>query len=63
MLLIGKAKIGEIEYNPTLLNLGKLCQDITEEVQAIAGTNHIFTFSSAGQSNDVFIDEKLCCLT
>lgn len=59
VLLIGKAESGKIEYNPTLLNLGKLCQDNTEEVQAIAGTKHILTFSSVGQSNDVFIDEKL----
>lgn len=58
VLLIGKAEAGKIEYNPTLLNLGKICQDITEEVQAIASPNHTITFSSVGQSDQVFIDEK-----
>lgn len=59
VLLIGKAEAGKIEYKPTLLNLGKICQDIAEEVQAITSTKHTIAFSSVGQSNDVFIDEKL----
>lgn len=58
MLLIG-TEAGKIECEPTLLNSGKICQDITEEVQAIAGKTHILTFSRVGQSNNVFIDEKL----
>ena len=58
VLLIG-TEAGKIECEPTLLNPGKICQDITEEVQAIAEKNHILTFSSVGQKNNVFIDEKL----
>lgn len=34
VLLIGKAEAEKIECNHTLLNLGKICQDITEEMQA-----------------------------
>jgi PAS domain S-box-containing protein len=59
VLLIGKAEAGKLEFKPTRLNLAKLCQHITEEVQAVAGTNHIIAFSSVGQSNDVLMDEKL----
>jgi len=59
VLLIGKAEAGKLEFKPTRLNLAKFCKHITEEVQAVAGTNHIIAFSSVGQSNDVLMDEKL----
>ena len=58
-VLLIDTEAGKIECEPTLLNPGKICQGITEEMQVIAEKNHILTFSSVGQRNNVFIDEKL----
>ncbi len=62
VLLIGKAESGYVEFNPTLLDVQTLCQDLLDEVQ-MTSDRHVFTFtvisSETTEILPVFADEKL----
>jgi PAS domain S-box-containing protein len=59
VLLLGKAEAGKIEYQPSPLNLDKLCIDLVEELQLGAGSRHIITFVKQGKCTTTCMDEKL----
>ncbi len=59
VLLIGKAEAGKLEFNPKLLNLTKFCQQLITDLQLTVSDRHQLTFVSPGQTQDVWIDQKL----
>ncbi|HEY9628881.1 MAG TPA: PAS domain S-box protein [Coleofasciculaceae cyanobacterium] len=62
VLLIGKAEAGKMQFNPTLLNLPQLCQDILDEL-GLASDRHSLTFEQVGNEAEpdglISADEKL----
>lgn len=58
VLLIGEAEVGNLEFQPTTLNLIQFCHDLVEEIQLTA-SNHIITFCTQEQSINACLDEKL----
>ena len=58
VLLVGKAEAGKLEYNPTLVDLVRFCDDLVGEIQLTTG-NHKIAFCSQGHCSNVYIDEKL----
>lgn len=58
VLLIGDAEAGNLEFQPTTLNLIQFCHDLVEEIQLTA-SNHIITFCTQEQSINACLDEKL----
>ena len=58
VLLVGKAEAGKLEYNPTLVDLVRFCDDLVGEIQLTTG-NHKIAFCNQGQCSNVYMDEKL----
>ncbi len=58
VLLIGEAEAGNLEFQPTTLNLIQFCHDLVEEIKLTA-SNHIITFCTQEQSINACLDEKL----
>lgn len=58
VLLIGEAEAGNLEFQPTTLNLIQFCHDLVEEIQLTA-SNHMITFCTQEQSTNACLDEKL----
>lgn len=59
VLLVSKAEAGKLEFNPTPLNLKKICTNLVEELQLTVGKKQKINFFYSGQENNVCMDEKL----
>ncbi len=58
VLLIGKADAGKIEFNPQLVNVTHLCQEIVEGMQ-ITTEIHQIIFQTQDSTQQVEVDRKL----
>ncbi|MBD2775253.1 sensor histidine kinase [Iningainema tapete] len=64
LLLIGKTQAGKLKFNPVPINPINFCQEIIEQLQLCAGTQHKLKFSSQSTENSptqnlTLLDEKL----
>lgn len=59
ILTINRAETGKLEFNPTLIDIEQLCQQVVEEMRLSAGSQHLLTFSNQSEYIKAFIDEKL----
>jgi PAS domain S-box-containing protein len=51
VLLVGKASVGKLEFNPTPIDLVQFCEDLVEELQLSNKKQHIITFTHHGNCN------------
>jgi signal transduction histidine kinase len=58
-LLIGKAEANKLEFNPVPLDVEQFCRELVEEMDPDGMSLTTITFSSQGDSNDAYLDEKL----
>lgn len=58
VLLIGKAEVGKLEFQPILLNVVQFCRDLVDEIQLTTNT-HIISFCTQEKSTNAYLDEKL----
>jgi PAS domain S-box-containing protein len=58
-LLIGKAEANKLEFNPAPLDVEQFCRELVEEMRSDGMSQTSITFSSQGDSNDAYLDEKL----
>lgn len=58
VLLIGKAETGNLEFQPTPLELIKFCRDLIEEIQ-FNTNSHVITFCTQEQFINACLDKKL----
>ncbi|HEY9743045.1 MAG TPA: PAS domain S-box protein [Coleofasciculaceae cyanobacterium] len=58
-LLIGKAEANKLEFNPVPLDVEQFCRELVEEMDPDGMSQTSITFSSQGDSNDAYLDEKL----
>jgi PAS domain S-box-containing protein len=61
ILTINRAETGKLEFNPTLIDIEQLCQQVVEEMRLFAGSQHILTFSYQSEYKKAFIDKKQLC--
>jgi PAS domain S-box-containing protein len=59
VLLLGQARANKLEFKPTPVDLGKLCQSIFDEVRSTAGAKHQFRLDIAAHFDPVKVDETL----
>ncbi len=59
VLLIGKVEAGKQEFNPTPLDLVKLCSNMVEEMQLGTGEHHQIVFTHQGSCQNACMDEEL----
>ncbi|MBI5958738.1 MAG: PAS domain S-box protein [Chloroflexi bacterium] len=59
VLFFGKAEAQRVTANPTLLDLGKLCQEALDTSRIGADSKLEFVFTSSGQTDKVLLDEKM----
>ncbi|MBD2740729.1 PAS domain S-box protein [Coleofasciculus sp. FACHB-1120] len=63
ILIINRAEAGKLEFNPSSIDIRKLCYYLTEEMRLIAGSKNSIIFVSQGDSPELAtksaIDEKL----
>lgn len=58
VLVMGKAEVGKLEYQPTPIDLFQWCRSLVEEIQLTTKT-HAIVFHSQGKVEIVQLDEKL----
>jgi signal transduction histidine kinase len=58
VLTVNRAELGNLEFNPTLLDLEKFCCDLVEELQLHIKTKHQISLVIQGECNPVYLDEK-----
>ena len=59
VLLIGKAEVGRIKFNPCSIDLVVFCRNLVEEMQPIVTSQHTLNFMTPGNCFDAYLDEKL----
>jgi signal transduction histidine kinase len=59
MLILGKAKAGKIEFDPTPHDLEAFCHDILEQIQVTDQVGHRFLYNVQGELHEVLVDERL----
>jgi PAS domain S-box-containing protein len=60
ILVLGKADTGKLELQPRPLDLGQFCQELTEELQFLAGDRHPITLQIQSPLAPTYaLDEKL----
>ncbi|MBA3923976.1 MAG: PAS domain-containing sensor histidine kinase, partial [Nostocaceae cyanobacterium] len=59
VLIIGKAEVGKLDFNPVPLDLAEFCHYLVEEMQLNAQTLHAIAFNSPHQSIPSCMDKKL----
>lgn len=59
ILTINRAESGNIEFNPTKLNIQQFCKELVAEMQTHAQPNHIISFSSQGACKNACLDQKM----
>jgi signal transduction histidine kinase len=58
ILTINRAESGNIEFNPTKLNLQHFCQELIAEMPTHAQPIHTISFSNQGQCKNAYLDQK-----
>ena len=58
VLLIGKAEVGKLEFNPIELSVAQFCRDLIDEM-LLGTTSHTITFHHLGDGTNAYLDEKL----
>jgi signal transduction histidine kinase len=61
VLTISKIEAGKQEFNPSLLDLDKFCQELIEELQPTIGNQHKLVFTSQGHWT--LTDQECICIT
>ncbi len=59
VLIIGKAEVGKLDFDPVPLDLTDFCRYLLEEMQLNAQTQHVIDFNTPHQSIPSRMDEKL----
>lgn len=59
VLLIGEADSGQLQYQPSRVNLESFCQQIVEEIQLSAGENYQVIFNFKSTEAEVQLDPNL----
>ncbi len=59
VLIISRAEVGKLEFNPSPIDLKLLCRNILEEMELSASDRHTLTFASYGECNHLCLDAKL----
>ena len=59
VLILGKAKAGKIEFDPTPHDLEAFCHDILEQIQVTDQVGHRFLYNVQGELHEVLFDERL----
>ena len=59
VILIGKAEVGQLECNPTKLDVVQFCRDLVEEIHPSFISNNHITFVSQARVLYASLDEKL----
>ncbi|OGU36492.1 MAG: hypothetical protein A2068_05850 [Ignavibacteria bacterium GWB2_35_6b] len=59
ILMINKAEVDKIEFEPELINLRYLCSEILEDIIIAASNNHFIDQIMEGNTDRVFIDPNL----
>lgn len=59
VLLVGKAEVGKLEFNPVLIDIETFCNEIVENLQFIENQHRTIDFSIQGVCNKTYMDEKL----
>lgn len=59
VLLVNKAEVGKLEFEPVLLDLVAFCSELVGELQSVAQTEHQIHFNRQGLSQNVYLDKKL----
>jgi signal transduction histidine kinase len=59
VLLIGRVEAGKFDFNPKSFNLTTFCRQLVADTQLVTNRNHCLTFTSQGQAQDVWLDQKL----
>jgi PAS domain S-box-containing protein len=59
ILTINRAETGNLEFNPTQLDLEKFCRQFIEEIRLSDGSGHIINFVCEGNKKQAYLDEKL----
>ena len=59
VLTISKTENGKINYNPQVINLKGLCDEIVREAQSHSNNNHDFIYKYELQRNNFILDPKL----
>ncbi len=58
VLLINKAEVGKLEFNPTPISINCFCQEIIEDIQ-LATHDHTIIFENNSQFQTINADQKL----
>lgn len=58
VLLINKAEVGKLEFNPIPISLSGFCQEIIEDIQ-LTSTDHKIVFEDKSQCEIINADQKL----
>lgn len=59
LLTINRAETGKLDFNPSQVDLEKICIELVEEMHIKYGSKHQIIFDSQGQSPRRCLDEKL----
>lgn len=60
LLMISKTdEVGRQEFQPTLMNLATLCDELVDEMKSGIGMEHVFEFLTSGACDHVYADRKL----
>ena len=59
VLVLSKAEAGKLDFNPSIVNLVVLCQELIEELQVTVKSKHSISFETQGASCSAYLDEKL----
>lgn len=59
VLLVGKVETGKLDFKPSLMNLRKFCQDLSEELQENDRYQHPIKVKFRGNFDQAKMDEKL----
>ena len=59
ILTINRAETGNLEFNPTQLDLEKFCCQFIEEIRISDGSRHIINFVCEGNKKQAYLDERL----
>lgn len=59
VLVIGRAESGRLEFNPTELDLYKLCVELVQEIRMTSGKHHKISFEMQSQCPRVQMDPAL----
>lgn len=59
VLLIGKADVGKLQYNPSAISIELFCQQLVKEFELSISDRHQLVFNSIGEFPEQFWDESL----